>query len=767
MAKPRTAAAPEGRSYVAFLLLYGAMGFMTLAHEVAWTRQLIGMVGSALGAVSIMLAVFMTGLALGSWAGGRFGALSSDPVRLLSTTCVLAGGTALLSIPVDRVASIAIIGIRFPALDATTGVLVVLAITVPVMLLPSFFVGAAFPVLADLVSAHKNLVAGVGKVLASQTFGSIVGALAAGFFLLPTFGVDTTIAVGAAVAIAGGLMVSPLKIELPPKPSGPAASSTDDTRRVERVALIALVLSGAATLTYEVAWARELLLVFGSSVYSTAGMLVAVLVGLGLGQWWGARLKAGLPSGLTLVAKLILGAAITGLFSVVLSRTAPILYTYAFTTLPAGLLLFAVVQVLLSCLVVLAPAFLVGAASPLMIRFAVGTHESWSRESGTAYALNTAGAVAGSLVAGFGLLPSLSAKGAVAVAAGLQVIVALMFIRTAKRFGAEGFVPALGIAGLVAAIAAFASVQAASPLLNLSLTRAQSASAAQLIDIARASKPVYFRDTAAGRVAVYQLPDGRYVLRGSGMVEGGQGIVDAQTTELLVRLPAAAAASAENYLVIGLGTGSTTYTALRVPGVKSVDTVELNRAVVPAARYFVGDSLDKDRRSHVVIDDARVYVATTDKKYDVIVSEPSYPLSPFSAQLFTTEFFNLERQRLKPGGVAVQWLPVYLLDQPDVAMMVKTFASAFPNTHVWSTRSETGQLIDLIMVGVNGDAALNPDAITRQVRSTGGESFKFEYEFGPQDLKTALDDASIPMNTDDKPLLEYRTPLRQIEALWR
>ena len=230
---------------------------------------------------------------------------------------------------------------------------------------------------------------------------------------------------------------------------------------------------------------------------------------------------------------------------------------------------------------------------------------------------------------------------------------------------------------------------------------------------------------------------------------------------------AAAAASAENYLVIGLGTGSTTYTALRVPGVKSVDTVELNRAVVPAARYFVGDSLDKDRRSHVVIDDARVYVATTDKKYDVIVSEPSYPLSPFSAQLFTTEFFNLERQRLKPGGVAVQWLPVYLLDQPDVAMMVKTFASAFPNTHVWSTRSETGQLIDLIMVGVNGDAALNPDAITKQVRSTGGESFKFEYEFGPQDLKTALDDASIPMNTDDKPLLEYRTPLRQIEALWR
>ena len=158
------------------------------------------------------------------------------------------------------------------------------------------------------------------------------------------------------------------------------------------------------------------------------------------------------------------------------------------------------------------PAFLVGAASPLMIRFAVGTHESWSRESGTAYALNTAGAVAGSLVAGFGLLPSLSAKGAVAVAAGLQVIVALMFIRTAKRFGAEGFVPALGIAGVVAAIAAFASVQAASPLLNLSLTRAQSASAAQLIDIARASKPVYFRDTAAGRVAVYQLPDGRYVL---------------------------------------------------------------------------------------------------------------------------------------------------------------------------------------------------------------------------------------------------------------
>lgn len=746
--------------------LYAALGFVTLSHEVAWTRQLIGMVGSAMGAVGIMLAVFMGGLALGSWLGGRAAERSGSLARLLATLLVLAGATSLLSIPVDRIASVVQVAKWFPSFGPASNVVVSLLITVPVMMLPALFVGAAFPAVSALASKDGNLMSGIGNALTAQTAGSVVGALASGFVLLPTLGVDGTFVLGSVVAIVGGFALRGVRPDAHRVASAASREPSEVTPLIS-ASRLALVLSGAATLVYEVAWTRELLLLFGSGVYATAVMLASVLLGLGLGQWWGSRQKASVPGGLARVSQIMFAAAIAGTLSVVMTRVAPVIYTYAFMSLRGSLFLVGIVELLLASLVVIVPATLVGMASPLMIRFAVASSEDRERKAGIAYAFNTLGSVIGSVAAGFLLVPLLTAKGAVAIAALLQIGVAATYRITASRaFGARRPVSAIALAVLVAAAAAYVSVDAASPLLNLTLRRPTQATAAAVLASDKQAEPVYFKDAEQGRVAVYRLPNDQYVLRGSGMVEGALGLVDAQTTELLVRLPAAEV-DARHYFVIGLGTGSTTYTALQVPGVESVDTVELNPAVIPASRYFVDSLLDNDPRSRIHIDDARVYLGSVETTYDVIVSEPSYPLSPFSAQLFTREFFELERTRLGEGGVAVQWLPAYLLETEDAQMMIKTFASVFPQTQVWSTFVGDNMTVDLILVGVNGEAEVDPEAVAQEIRASGGESFNFTYELSPNEVKAITENATIPVNTDDRPLLEYRTPLRQIAALWK
>lgn len=747
------------------LACYGALGFTTLALQVAWTRQLIGMMGSAMGAVSIMLAVFMAGLASGSFIGGRLAQRSRDLPRLLSTMFVMAGVTTLLAAPLESVLSVRDVSSRFPELGITGVVIVVLTGIVPVMLLPSLFAGAAFPGVAQLASSRGNLTAGVGRALAAQTAGSVAGAFIAGFLLMPSLGVDGTFYVAAVVAVVAGLAVGYPRAWPEPAPVT-AKHGSSGTVAISRAASIALVLSGMATLTYEVAWARELLLVFSSSVYATAIMLAAILLGLGIGQTIGARRAAGVPSGLVLLTRLLIGAAGMGAISVVLIRLVPVAHVYAFMLLPGNLFISAMVQLLLSTAVVLGPAILIGIASPLMIRYAVAATGERARTTGFAYAINTAGAVIGALVAGFVLLPAISAKGAILVAVALQVAAAAVILRVTRPHTSRPVVPVTGWSLLAFAVVALLGTDAASPLLNLTVMRPSMESAATYLDFSRQSELLYFEDAAEGRVAVYELPDGRRVLRGAGMVEGAQGRIDAQTTELLVRIPAQVAKHAQDYLVIGLGTGSTTYTALQVPGVRSVDTVELNPAVIPASRFFVDDLLDRDDRSSIHVSDARVFLAAGSKTYDAIVSEPSYPLSPYSAQLFTEEFFELQRSRLNDGGVAVQWLPVYLFDSTDIAMMTRTFTSVFPETHVWSTYSEN-RPVDVILVGVKGESDVDPAAVETAIRQSVGDVFDFAYELDPDGVQAILKDASIPMNTDDRPLLEYRTPLRQIDALWR
>lgn len=535
---------------------------------------------------------------------------------------------------------------------------------------------------------------------------------------------------------------------------------THEADRRRRLAVAVFALSGMAALIYEVAWTRELSLVFGSTVYAVSMMLTAFMSGLSLGAFLGGKWADESADLFALFGRLETGIAVFGILTIPLTRALPDIYLAVYGALKPTFGLFFVIQLLLSFLIMLAPTTLMGATFPVVSKINTVTIKEVGTEVGNVYSVNTLGSIAGSLAAGFLLIPLVGVKATVFIAAGINLVVAVAMMTVASRptlrkwlvGGAAALVFAAGL-GLAATENVFAAgFYRIGEFSSLDAYRAYRDSMTVL----------YAEDDVHGRVAVLQDTAGHLHLQNSGKIEGSTQPLDRQTTALLADLPIASADSPRNALIIGLGTGFTTLESLSHP-VESVETVEISDAVVEASHYFVGDALDSDPRSTIVIDDARNHLLKNDTRYDVVSSEPSYPLSTHVSHLFTLEFYQLVRDHLTENGVFCQWVPRYLLLDEDTLMMMKTFTQVFPNTYVWGSNQGENEAVDLLLIGVNGDAELRPAAIQAQIASSSDVALDFGFFGGPNDIAQAVTDPSIPLNTDDRPLLEFRTPKNQIE----
>ncbi|PKQ29963.1 MAG: hypothetical protein CVT60_02680 [Actinobacteria bacterium HGW-Actinobacteria-10] len=543
----------------------------------------------------------------------------------------------------------------------------------------------------------------------------------------------------------------------PPPASSPVAGTISPGAR--RTVLIAFAFSGMAALMYEVLWSRELSLVFGSTVYAVSMMLAAFMSGLSLGAFLGGKWADRTDNPVALFAKLEFGIGVLGLFTLVIVQALPGIYFTVFDVARPPFAIFFLLQMALSFLVMLAPTTLMGATFPVVTKIATLAIDEVGQDVGTVYSVNTLGSIAGSLGTGFLLIPLLGVKATTVAAACVNIAVAAaVWWASGKRMTSR--LASVGVVLLVGALTAALMTQQAAFAHNF--YRIGDFSTAEEYREYRDSLLVrFFADDIHGRVVVLEEPGGDLLMQNSGKVEGSTGPLDLQTTSLLARLPMASASSTETVLVIGLGTGFTARAALAA-GAGSVDTVEINDAVVEASRLFVGDTVDSNPRHATHVTDARNYLELTHTRYDVVTSEPSYPLSTHVSHLFTREFYELVESRLNDDGVFCQWIPRYLLRDEDTLMMLKTFTAVFPNTHVWGSNQGQDEAVDLLLIGIKGNRRPDPAVVQAAVLHAVGP-VDFSYYAGPDEVASATSDAALPLNTDDRPLLEFRTPRNQIE----
>lgn len=522
-------------------------------------------------------------------------------------------------------------------------------------------------------------------------------------------------------------------------------------KRETRLVLGAFLLSGAAALIYEVVWTRALSLVLGSTVYALSTMLSTFMGGLAIGAYFGGKWADRGKNLLFAFGLCELGVGISGLVSIPLIYRMPEIYLYIYRTFHLYRPLFFTVQILLCAAVMLLPTILMGATFPLVSRRVTESLSEMGRKVGDAYSLNTVGAVIGSLSVGFVLIPAFGIKGASFFAAGLNLLVGVGMLQLSRRGAARVMISAVPLFLIAGVLNASASQE--TTLLNFysAYRQLDGKPFRAIVEIDRASmRQLFYEEYPQGPVRAFRDKEGSLLLQVGGKVEG-TAAGDVANTVLLSYLPIASHPAPKNFLNIGLGAGVTLGAAKEQ--LKDVDLVEINPGVLKAVSLHGKPGLLDG--VGVIVDDARNYLLTTNKRYDIISSEPSYPTESEVASLFTREFFQLASRKLSDDGVYCQWLPYYLLVDDDVTMVVKTFQSVFPHTYLWKIPESN----DLIMVGSRKPFPFTAEEIRRRVDSlnrVNGYKLDFVISKTPEQVAEIARSAEVPINTDDRPGLEFR-----------
>jgi spermidine synthase len=524
-----------------------------------------------------------------------------------------------------------------------------------------------------------------------------------------------------------------------------------------------LGLSGFASLMHEIAWTRILALVLGPTTYAFAATLAAVIGGVAIGSAAGAWMvgRARRPAAWVAIA-LALGAITTSYTYSLAGQRIPRMVAEQMATAVDPFNQLLEQGLLLTAALILPTAICLGAAFPLALSLAGEHAERVTGRFGVVYAINTLGAVSGSLAAGFFFIPRFGLQLTLQVVSGCLIAAALIVVvRAALTGGAR-------VAGLAASAGA-ALMLVLSPPWDRELLASGPYMYAPFVPrdldletMLKAGTMLYYREGAAATVSVKKLT-GTTTLAVDGKVDASNR-GDMLTQKLVAHLPLLVHDNPRDVAIIGLGSGVTVGSALRHP-IARADVIEISPEVVEASRFFDTENhraLD-DPRTNLIVGDGRSHLLLTPKLYDVIISEPSNPWIAGVAALFTREFFEGARGRLAPGGLICQWANAYNISDADLRSIIATFLSVFPHGTVWLVGGD-----DVLMMASDGPLDLRLDQIHEHWTRAGVaedlalvsvlEPFSVLslYIGGPDELRPYAQGAALL--TDDTMRLEFSAP---------
>ena len=620
----------------------------------------------------------------------------------------------------------------------------------------------------------------VGTLYAINTLGAVLGTFGTGFLLIPLAGTRTTILIAAGLNIAIGLIAIALGVSLPSRgevhvpeetdvPEGDAAG-----RPVVVAVMVAFGISGFAAMGYEVAWSRTLSLIIGSSVYAFTVMLTTFLLGLAVGGMIGARLVARLSreTPLAIAATQILVAASAVGVAHVFAEL-PYTFTVWFKRFGQhGHWRLILLEFAMALTIMIVPTLLLGMMFPFTVRVCAPMVKRLGRSVGTVYAVNTIGAILGSFCAGWVLIPTVGIMRTIVICATINVAAGILVSsfaggRLSRRLP-------LVCAGLGLVCVAWIRVPSWPALV---MSSGMYKYAGDLEDGPISKKRFFeyvadeydlrfYREGITTTVTVAQHKDtGNLWMATNGKIDASSG-PDMPTQLLSGHLPLLLGRDPKDVLVVGFASGVTVGATTAHP-VRKVVVVEIEPAVIEGSKFFHEvnrDPLADKERVELVLDDARNYLVVTDREFDVIISEPSNPWITGASSLFTREYFQLGRSRLRPDGIFTQWLQLYGMATDDLRSLLATFTSVFPHVLIFETIETT----DLILVGSEHELKIDLEQVAeRQRRPAVSESLLAievldaprllsYFLMGTREVRGLVGDA--PLNTDDNGLIEFSSP---------
>ncbi len=711
-------------------------GMSGLIFQIVWVRMLTRYLGSTTSATATVLCVFMGGLALGAFAGGKLADRYKKP---LMGYVILEIGIAVVAL-MASFTFISVFGqiyLRIYELFGNNGFYLTASRVVFSMLclfLPTVLMGATLPLLVAHVTRHND------------------------HFLLGFFGETVSLLVAATLNLIAALLASRLQMKLikndphtrqPKNAKSAVAVTVGLYLRIRYWARLAIFVSGFTALAYEILWGRFLMLPLRTSIYAFSFMLGLFLLGIAYGSWLSTRfaISKERPVSTFAVLEILIG------FLTVLGM---LMFT-VFGKISNGFILGYSLGIITAILMVFPVAVAFGWQFPVAVRCCLSDSNLPGKATGWAYATNTLGAIFGSIAVGFFLIPYLGTTQTMILLAMLNIVlgVILLWIRPhAERSGRPVFSYAI-IAGFVVVC-----VMVTAPYKRVMFERVQ--------QYLGANAQMYaFHEGIAGTVVPAGVPEdpmARHLFtNGVGMT------VLASETKLMAHLPMALAKDPKRILVVCFGMGTTLRSASRHPGVQvDIDAVDIVPNVFDCFKFFHKDADDivKQPNVHLYADDGRNFLLLNQKAYDVITIDPAPPIySAGTVNLYTREFLELAKSRITRSGVVCLWLPP--APASELMMIMKTFTNVFPGASLWGGLRMPG----FYLIGGHRSFEQTPDSLSSLARRLSKipdlsewEAFykdetvlKNLYLLGPEALHNFVE--NVPEVTDDHPYTEF--------PLWR
>ena len=766
-------------------------GFCSLVYQVVWLRELRLVFGASTASTAVVLAIFMGGLGLGGAILGRRAERSPNPLAFyakLEFGIALTAALSPLLIGLTRTVYIALGGVGGMGIVAAT--LLRLVAATLILGAATTLMGGTLPAVAQAMEREQDRGRRLVAVLYGlNTAGAVVGAALTTFVLLEFLGVRQSLWLAAAINLLLAMVVRNLAREVDDAPTDETpkrvpGTLSDDAKRVPGtlsppddsplgdlpfatpLVLGFAFLAGLLFFLMEIVWYRMLAPILGGSSYTFGLILVVALAGIALGGGlYGVGLRHRRPSLDALLWTLVLEALALilpyawGDNLAVLAAALRELDMFGFQGLVVG-------WTAVTVLVVLPAAVVAGYQFPLLVALLGSGRDHVGSQVGRAYAWNTWGAIVGSLAGGFGLLPLLGATRLWSFSAILLVVLALnlallIWMRDRRRR------LALVLVGAVTLVLAFAPGPTAfwrhSPIGAGRLKADFDGPNAIRLEESRVRGAVlYEAEGIESSVALLEVNDLALYVNGK---SDGSALGDAPTTVWLALVGALLHPRPENALVVGLGTGTTAGWMAEVETIERVDVLELEPAVGELAEHFAPITFDvmHHPKVEVLYGDGREHILTTDRLYDLIVSEPSNPYRAGVADLFSHDFYTAARRRLAPGGIFVQWLQGYEVDARLMRLVYSTLAGAFDHLETWQVNNT-----DLVLVGaaepfrhdfdrIRRAAEREPfrTALERIWRVDGVDGFYSGFVAGDGLSRHLAEIAGFELSTDDRPRIEF------------
>lgn len=702
-----------------FFILSGICG---LIYEVAWSKYLASFIGSTAYSHMIVLATYMSGLALGAFFLGKYSDKVSNQIKLYGLL-EIGIGVYCLAYPflIEIVGNLFIYTASSFNGASNKGLMLTLKFLLSflTLILPTFLMGGTLPILTKFFTKRIN---DSGKDVAVlyyiNSFGAVIGTGLAGFFLIKNYGLESTVWVAAIINIVIGL--SAFLLSKIVKQDAQIKKSKEKKEEVApqlfsspaiRIATITAMASGFIAMLYELSWIRMLSNILGSTTYSFTVMLIAFISGIAIGSFIVSLIIKRIKNLVAFLAICQYGTALSMILMLPLYERLPYFLTKLSAQIPNtpdNFNTFLTYEFLFCFLIMLVPTIFSGMSLPVASRIANRDMNVLGKSIGGIFSINTIGSVLGTVATSLILIPLLGIKSTLefgVILNGLLGVIIFLKAGVSKQLkmgfaiafvlfavGYKVFIPNWNQNFLISGVFRTLYTQEV-PSYN-ELKRMQNEGQKILWHKEGINANVAIRESKFGDITQKTL-----VINGKA---DASSVADLNTQILLGQIPLMLTPNNGNALVIGLGSGITCGSVLRHP-VKSLDVVEIASEVVACNHFFKTENNNfmADKRVKIYIDDAITQLKTSTKKYDYIISEPSNPWIAGIGNLYSVEFFTTCKARLNSNGVLTQWFHTYDVNNDIFKLVVSTISHVFPHVSIWKISDA-----DLII-----QASVNPIAI--------------------------------------------------------